>query len=102
MLQRMADLSSDDVRHIAKLARLTLKDEEVDGFAKELTSILHYIETLSEVDTSNVQPAKQVTGTKNGVREDEIGSDPIDPDALLATSPLPIIDHQIQTPSAHG
>lgn len=102
MLLRMADLSSDDVRHIAKLARLTLKDEEVETYAKELTSILSYIETLSEVDTSAVKPAKQVTGIKNGVREDTVGTDQVDPEALLATSSLPIVDHQIQTPSAHG
>ena len=50
----MSKLSHDDVRHIAKLARLNLADEDVSRFAKELSEILVYIDKLQEVDTSNV------------------------------------------------
>ncbi len=101
-MARMTQLTPAQVRHIAKLARLTLSDAEVEKFAKELTSILQYVDILKEVDTSNVEPTAQVTGQTNVLRIDEIGSTIAEPDALLATSALPIMEHQIQTPSAHG
>jgi aspartyl-tRNA(Asn)/glutamyl-tRNA(Gln) amidotransferase subunit C len=100
-LRHMSSISSDDVRRIAKLARLELSDAEVEKFAPQLTSILGYIDMLSEVDTKNVKAAAQPTGLTNVLREDVITSGEVSPDALLATSPLPITEHQIQTPSAH-
>ena len=98
----MTQLTKDQVRHIAKLARLRLTDDEVERFSKELTSILGYIETLTEVDTSTVEPTTNVTGLTNRFRDDVIAKDTPTTDELLATSPLPIIEQQIQTPSAHG
>ena len=98
----MTNLTKDQVRHIAKLARLRLSDDEVEKFSKELTSILGYIDMLKEVDTSTVQPTTNVTGLTNCFREDVIAKDTPTTDELLATSPLPIVEQQIQTPSAHG
>ena len=98
----MAKLTTDEVRHIAKLCRLNLRDDEVEKFATELSSILDYIDMLQEVDTANIEPTAQVTGLTNAFREDTVTSDGPTPDALLATSPLPIVEHQIETPSAHG
>ncbi len=98
----MTALTKDQVRHIAKLARLTLTEAEVEKFAKEMTSILQYVDMLTEVDTKNVQPTAQVTGQTNVFREDAIRPAGTLPDALLACSPLPSADHQIVTPSAHG
>ncbi|MCF7844999.1 MAG: Asp-tRNA(Asn)/Glu-tRNA(Gln) amidotransferase subunit GatC [Kiritimatiellales bacterium] len=95
-------LSPDDVRHIAKLARLNIEDSEVDKFTRELSSILDYVDQLKEVDTSNVEPSEQVTGLTNGFREDEVIEKDASPEELLETSPLPIIERQIETPSAHG
>lgn len=99
----MTQLTHDQVRHIAKLARLRLTDGEVEKFTTELTSILSYIDMLQKADTKGVEPTAQVTGQTDSLRKDEVYSTPLaDPDTLLATSPLPIVDHQIQTPSAHG
>lgn len=98
----MTQLTKDQVRHIAKLARLQLTEIEVEKFAKELTSILQYIDMLQEVDTKNVEPTAQVTGQANVFREDDIRQEGTSPDALLTCSPLPISDHQIVSPSAHG
>lgn len=95
-------LSPTDVRHIAKLARLTLSDAQVTKFAKELTSILDYVDVLKEVDTSAVEPTAQVTGACNVLREDAVEPSSAERAALLSTSPLPIVDNQIETPSAHG
>ncbi len=98
----MTKLTVDQVRHIAKLARLNISDDEVEKFATELTSILQYIDMLQEVDTKNVEASTQVTGLTNGNRVDEIRADNPTGDAMLKTTALPIVDHQIQTPSAHG
>jgi aspartyl-tRNA(Asn)/glutamyl-tRNA(Gln) amidotransferase subunit C len=98
----MASLTPEQVRHIAKLARLTLTNAEVEKFATELTSILAYVDRLTQVNTEGVEPLKIATGVTNNWREDVVQQHQASPDALLGCSPLPIIDHQIQTPSAHG
>ncbi len=98
----MASLSHDQVRHIAKLARLDLSDAEVEKFSKELTSILGYVDMLGEVDTKGVEATAQVTGRFNSLREDTPRTGGTDPDALLNSTGLPVADHQIVTPSAHG
>lgn len=98
----MTKLTATQVRHIAKLARLELSDAEVEKFTTELTAILTYVEQLQEVDTKGIEPTAQVTGTKNVFREDVITPHIASPEDLLACSGLPIVDHQIQTPSAHG
>jgi aspartyl-tRNA(Asn)/glutamyl-tRNA(Gln) amidotransferase subunit C len=98
----MATLTPDQVRHIAKLARLRLSDTEVKKLSKELTSILGYVDMLQEVDTKGVEATAQVTGQENVFRPDEVRQNGTSPDALLGTSPLSIADHQIVTPSAHG
>ena len=59
-----------DVKHIAQLANLTLTDEEIPKFEKQLSDILTYIETLNKLDTEQVEPTYQVTGLTNVLRED--------------------------------
>ena len=98
----MAKLTAAQVRHIAKLARLEISEDEVEKYAKELTAILGYVDQLSEVDTSAVAATAQVTGLNNAFRSDVINPSPVSRDALLQCSPLPIVDDQIETPSAHG
>jgi aspartyl-tRNA(Asn)/glutamyl-tRNA(Gln) amidotransferase subunit C len=44
------DISADDVRHIARLARLDLTDEEVERFRRELSTILAYVEQLDSLE----------------------------------------------------
>lgn len=102
MIAAMTQLTRDQVRHIAKLARLSLSEAEEQKFAIELTNILSYVNVLSEVDTQNVEPTAQVTGRENAFRADVVRTDGTSPDALLATSPLGLAEHQIVTPSAHG
>ena len=66
-------LSEDDVRHVAKLARLALSDDEVQQMAGELNAIVGYVEQLSEVDTDDVEPIANVAGLENITRPDEAG-----------------------------
>lgn len=98
----MATLTKAQVEHIAKLARLTLKPGDAEKMAKELTSILGYVDMLGEVNTEGVEPTAQVTGLTNVFRPDEIIANQAKPEDLLACSALPVEDRQIVTPSAHG
>jgi len=65
-------ISKEKVKHIAKLAHLKLKDDEVESYAKELSSILDYMEKLNELDTTSVEPLTHPTENKNVFREDEL------------------------------
>lgn len=63
-------LSIEQIKHIAKLARLGVTDVEAEKFSKQLSSILGYVDLLNEVDVENVLPTSQVTGLQNVMRED--------------------------------
>ena len=60
-----------DVDYIAKLARITLSDEEKDNFTRQLDSILEYVNKLSELDTDSVEPTAHILPVQNVFREDE-------------------------------
>ena len=65
-------LTIKDVSYVAKLARLQLSEEEIFKFQKQLSSIVTYINQLSEIDTQGVEPTSQTTGLDNVSDEDEI------------------------------
>ena len=41
-------MEHDEVRKVARLARLSLTDEEIEEFGRQLTQILSYVETLND------------------------------------------------------
>jgi aspartyl/glutamyl-tRNA(Asn/Gln) amidotransferase C subunit len=65
-------VTKEEVQHIAKLARLGLSEKEVEKFQKELSSILDYIEKLTEADVSGVNPLSHPFEVRNVSRKDEI------------------------------
>ncbi len=67
-------LTKDQVKHIAKLANLTLSDTELEKFAGQLGETLTYVEQLDAVDTKGIEPTSQVTGLLNITRPDEIAT----------------------------
>lgn len=83
----MADLTRDDVLKLARLARLTLSDDEVAEYTTELAEILHYVEQLQSVDTAGFAPTNQVSGLTNVTRVDEVSDYGYQPAALLANVP---------------
>lgn len=91
-------LSNDDVKHIAKLARLSLTEDEVDKFGKQLSAILDHAKMLEKVDTSDVEPIAQVTDLKSVTFKDEVDACE-NPDALLEQSPQSKQDHMIKVKS---
>jgi aspartyl-tRNA(Asn)/glutamyl-tRNA(Gln) amidotransferase subunit C len=60
-----------DINHIAKLARIGLKEDELKKLEGELSAILDFIEKLKEVDIENIEPMTGGTDLANAVREDE-------------------------------
>lgn len=67
-------ISKEKVKHIAKLARLGLKEEEIKSLQKDLSSILDFIGKLKQVDISGVEASFNITpeaGLEKGMREDE-------------------------------
>lgn len=88
-------LTEEQVRHIAKLARLKLADEEVKKFSKQLTDILQYVEQLNEVDTKGVETTSQVTGLQNVTRKDTVKKW-CAREELLQCTELPVEKNQIR------
>ena len=66
-------LTEEKVKHVAKLAGLTLSSEEVKKFQEQLSDVLDYVEVLNELKTDKVEPTSQVTGLEDVFREDEVG-----------------------------
>ena len=75
------------VRHIAKLARIAVSDEEVAALAPELSNILGWIEQLQEVDVSDIQPMTAVIPNTLRLRDDVVTDGGIR-DAVLKNAPV--------------
>ncbi len=93
-------LSEEQVRDIAKLARIKLTDEEVSKFSKQLTSVLGYVDILGEVDTENVKETSQVTGLANVMEKDEIKKSQSTREELLGCSELAVDSNQVRVMNA--
>ena len=88
-------LTKDEVKHIAKLARLELTDEETGKFASQLSAILENAKMLDEVNTDSVEPIAQITGLENVQFKDEVNACDYT-DELLGQSPNGTEDRMIK------
>lgn len=82
-----ADLTRDDVTHVARLARLALTDEELDTFTAQLSDILSHVADLQNLDLDGVAPMVHPLPLTNVLREDVI-TPSLDRDEVLAQAPL--------------
>lgn len=64
-------LTNDEVRHIARLARVGITDAEAERLRGQLSTILEHFEVLSAFDTEGVPPTAQSFELSNVEREDE-------------------------------
>ncbi|MTH54205.1 Asp-tRNA(Asn)/Glu-tRNA(Gln) amidotransferase subunit GatC [Bacillus mangrovi] len=67
----MSRISTDQVKHVAHLARLAITEEEAQMFTKQLDAIISFAEQLNELDTENVELTTHVLDMKNVMREDK-------------------------------
>ncbi len=88
-------LSNDQVKHIAKLARIGIDDAAAEKFSKQLSSILEYVEQLNGVKTDNVEPTSQVTDLSNVTRVDEVKKT-CNREELLGCTELPVENNMIK------
>ncbi|NUQ18014.1 MAG: Asp-tRNA(Asn)/Glu-tRNA(Gln) amidotransferase subunit GatC [Sphingomonas sp.] len=79
-------VSTEQVRHIAKLARIAMSDEEIERLAPELNNILGWVEQLGEVNTDGVEPLTAVIDQKLRLRDDVVTEGNIR-DEILANAP---------------
>lgn len=81
-------LSTDEIRHVARLARLALTDEQVETMRGELSAIIAYAEEVQQVAASDVPPTAHAYPIENVLRPDE-PTEPLSRDEALANAPQP-------------
>jgi aspartyl-tRNA(Asn)/glutamyl-tRNA(Gln) amidotransferase subunit C len=79
-------LSRAEVQRVALLARLQFSDDELDQITSQLAQIVEYVEQLSELDTSHVQPMAHAVEMANVFADDVVRSS-FDRDRILANAP---------------
>lgn len=65
-------VKKDEVKHIAKLAKLEFTEDEMGKLTHDLNEILEYVEKLNELDTENVEPLSHPIEGSNVFRNDEL------------------------------
>jgi aspartyl/glutamyl-tRNA(Asn/Gln) amidotransferase C subunit len=84
--KKEAMITMEEVRHVAKLARLKLTDKEAESYQRELNAVLQHFATLQELDTEAVEPMSHVLNMKNVWREDRPGKSKRT-ESILANAP---------------
>ena len=83
----MSRISADDVRKVAKLARLDLPEEKIATYTGQLESILDYVSQLAEIDTEGVPETTRAVEVTNVTREDGVTPTPVR-EEILNQAPL--------------
>lgn len=79
-------ISLEEVRHVAKLARLELSDEEILTLQGELSALLDHVDRVRRLDTADVLPTAHPLPLRNVLRPDELRPG-LDRDEVLAVAP---------------
>ena len=79
-------VNAEQVRHVAKLARIAMSEAEVDALVPELNNILGWVDQLAAVDTEGVEPLTAVIDLKLRLRDDVVDDGDIR-DAILLNAP---------------
>jgi aspartyl-tRNA(Asn)/glutamyl-tRNA(Gln) amidotransferase subunit C len=82
----MASVSRDEVRRIARLARIRVEDGEAEALARELGAVLEYVALLDSLDTARVEPTSTVIPLATPLRADE-PSAPLAPEVAVMNAP---------------
>ena len=64
-------IDREQVLHVARLARLSLSEEEVETMARELSGILEHVDRIAQLDLDDVEPTSHVVDLENVLRPDE-------------------------------
>lgn len=78
--------TKDDLANVAVLSRLSIADDEAEGYMKDLNAFLNYVGILNSLDTENVEPTTYALPMENVFRADEIKPS-LSRDAALMNAP---------------
>lgn len=95
-----AAISVDEVRHVARLARLALDDDEVTRLAVELSAILGHVDAIRRLDTADVPPTAHPFEMENVLRADEPVPS-LDRETVLSQAPV-AEDNRFRVPRIMG
>ena len=70
-------IDKDKIKHVSKLARISVDEKKIDSLTKDLSSIFKFIEQLNELNTDKVEPLTSVAETTLKFRSDEVKSENI-------------------------
>ena len=79
-------IDKDTIKHISKLARISLDDKKIDSLSKDISSIMKFIEKLNELNTDKITPLTSIINASLKSREDEVKDGKIR-DQILKNSP---------------
>ncbi|MDO4563242.1 MAG: Asp-tRNA(Asn)/Glu-tRNA(Gln) amidotransferase subunit GatC [Clostridia bacterium] len=79
-------ITNDEIKHVARLARLYLSDEEEKRMEKDLGAILTFMDKLNNLDTAGVPQTAHAVETSNVLRED-VAAPSFDREELLKNAP---------------
>lgn len=79
-------IEAQEVLKVAGLAKLRLSEEEVQRFGEQLSQIVGYVDQLSTVDTSNVEPLDHVLDVTDALRDDVV-TPSLERESALSNSP---------------
>ena len=79
-------IDKDKIKHISKLARISVDEKKIDSLTKDLSSIFKFIEQLNELNTDKVEPLSSILNEPLRSRKDEINDGKIR-DKILKNSP---------------
>ena len=82
----MSRITADDVRHVARLARLDITDDEVELFTGQLEAVLQHAQDVEALDVADVPPTAHPLPLANVFRDDEPRPG-VDRDEVLAMAP---------------
>jgi aspartyl-tRNA(Asn)/glutamyl-tRNA(Gln) amidotransferase subunit C len=82
----MAQITREDVAHVARLARLQLTEAELDTFTGQLAKVLDHARDVEALDVADVPPTSHPYPLQNVLRDDELRPT-LDRDAVLAAAP---------------
>ena len=80
------EISKDEILHIAKLASLKIKEEEIEEYRKNLQNILNFANTINSIDTEKIEETNGISSNVNVFREDEV-KEFKDIEALMQNAP---------------
>lgn len=82
-------ITEKEVRYVADLANLRLTEEEVGRMVHDLDEILTHVDTLSDIDTTNVEPMAQVLfeAEDTATLRADVEHEPLGSDTALANAP---------------